>query len=448
MTPYFNKLKGGTKMAQNVVVGIFEVESEAFQAITELKSNPGNDVSFVSQAVLVKKENGALTTLDGFDTGAKTTDDMVVGGVCGALIGILGGPIGVLLGGSYGALIGSTLDMGDALDSASMIEQITGKLEDGDVAIIGLADEADEVVLDEKLKKFISLDSKLSLDITEEELDKSIGELAEKDKRYNILFGAVKAKDEYEGKLKAKEKQIETKSEEISAIKKAIESSQYDEENYKHMIILIDRLNKKFNESSKELAVNENNLNNFEITIGNLEELIEINRKNNEEFKAVDEYLQLLKYFRDMYSKDGIQEVLRSHSKPLIQKYTREFFEKFNFNYSDLILDDEYNISVFGPEGEANLDMVSGGEKIAIALALRLGITQAMSQGNIETILLDEPTIHLDSYRRQELINVLRSMSVIPQMLIVTHDQELETAADTLILVEKEDGISQVKVNN
>ena len=301
---------------------------------------------------------------------------------------------------------------------------------------------------DEKLKKFISLDSKLSLDITEEELDKSIGELAEKDKRYNILFGAVKAKDEYEGKLKAKEKEIETKSEEISAIKKAIESSQYDEENYKHMIILIDRLNKKFNESSKELAVNENNLNNFEITIGNLEELIEINRKNNEEFKAVDEYLQLLKYFRDMYSKDGIQEVLRSHSKPLIQKYTREFFEKFNFNYSDLILDDEYNISVFGPEGEANLDMVSGGEKIAIALALRLGITQAMSQGNIETILLDEPTIHLDSYRRQELINVLRSMSVIPQMLIVTHDQELETAADTLILVEKEDGISQVKVNN
>ena len=128
------------------------------------------------------------------------------------------------------------------------------------------------------------------------------------------------------------------------------------------MIILIDRLNKKFNESSKELAVNENNLNNFKITIGNLEELIEINRKNNEEFKAVDEYLQLLKYFRDMYSKDGIQEVLRSHSKPLIQKYTREFFEKFNFNYSDLILDDEYNISVFGPEGEANLDMVSGGK--------------------------------------------------------------------------------------
>ena len=92
--------------------------------------------------------------------------------------------------------------------------------------------------------------------------------------------------------------------------------------------------------------------------------------------------------------------------------------------------------------------MVSGGEKIAIALALRLGITQAMSKGNIETILLDEPTIHLDTVRKQNLINVLRSMSVIPQMLIVTHDDELENAADTLIRVEKEDGISTVKINS
>ena len=109
-------------------------------------------------------------------------------------------------------------------------------------------------------------------------------------------------------------------------------------------------------------------------------------------------------------------------------------------------LDDEYNISISG-EGVANTDMVSGGEKIAIALALRLGITQAMSEGNIETILLDEPTIHLDSFRRQELINILHSISVIPQMLIVTHDFELESAADTVIKVEKENGISKVELD-
>ena len=237
-------------------------------------------------------------------------------------------------------------------------------------------------------------------------------------------------------------------SPDIKEIKKAIDSSEYNEENYRNMIFLIDRLNDKFNGYSKEIAVNDNNLKIYETTVETIEKTIEANRKNKEEYIAVKEYYGLLEDLRTLYSKDGIQKDLRSQSRPLIQKYTREFFEKFNFNYSDLILDDEYNISIYGPEGESNIEMVSGGEKIAIALALRLGITQAMSKGNIETILLDEPTIHLDTVRKQHLITVLRSMSVIPQMLIVTHDDELENAADTLIRVVKEDGISTVKINS
>ena len=301
---------------------------------------------------------------------------------------------------------------------------------------------------DEKLKKFISSDSQLSLNISLETLDKFIKDFNEKSTRYHILSGSIKGKEEYEEKLKTNANEIETKVGGIEEIKKAIESSAYNEEAYKHVTILLDRLNEKFNRYSKEIAVNENNLNIFKTTIEDIKKSIEVNRKNKEEYVALKEYNALLDYFRDLYGKDGIQKDLRSQSRPLIQKYTREFFEKFNFNYSDLILDDEYNISIFGPEGEAGIDMVSGGEKIAIALSLRLAITQAMSKGNIETILLDEPTIHLDSFRRQELISVLRSMSVIPQMIIVTHDSELENAADTLIRVTKEEGISKVEVNN
>lgn len=141
-------------MAQNIIVGIFEVESEAYQALTELKRYPGNEQSFVTQAVIVKKENGMLHTLDGFDTGANTMDDMAVGGMVGALFGILGGPIGVLLGGSYGALIGSAIDSGDALNDASLIEQIAGKMMEGEVALIGLASEDDEGFLDNRLGQF------------------------------------------------------------------------------------------------------------------------------------------------------------------------------------------------------------------------------------------------------------------------------------------------------
>lgn len=139
---------------QNIVVSLFEVESEAYQALTELKQNPGDDKSYLSAAVLVKKDNDAFRTLDGFDTGSQTMDDTAIGGLVGALFGVLGGPIGVLLGGSYGALIGSAFDAEDTLMGVSMLEQIAKKGVNGDIAIVGLAFEEDESILDAKLRKF------------------------------------------------------------------------------------------------------------------------------------------------------------------------------------------------------------------------------------------------------------------------------------------------------
>lgn len=139
---------------QNIVVSLFKVESEAYQALTELKKNPGQENSYVAAAALIKKENGAVKVLDAFDTGSNTSDDTAKGGLIGSLVGILGGPIGILLGGSLGLLIGSTMDTDDALLNASMLEQITGKMEDGEVAIIGLAFEENEETLDRRFIKF------------------------------------------------------------------------------------------------------------------------------------------------------------------------------------------------------------------------------------------------------------------------------------------------------
>ena len=93
--------------------------------------------------------------------------------------------------------------------------------------------------------------------------------------------------------------------------------------------------------------------------------------KFKREYDNLESYISMLKNIRELYGKNGVQKDLRNISRPLIQKYTKEFFNEFNFNYSDLTLDDEYNVTVYGPEGESSMSMVSGGEKIAIALALR-----------------------------------------------------------------------------
>jgi len=299
----------------------------------------------------------------------------------------------------------------------------------------------------EKIKQNISLDSYLSLDISSEELDEKIEELKLKDQKFNQLKGSIRQKENTIRKLDDKNREIELKRAKIDKIKKDIESSKYDENEYHQISILESKINKEISENTKTLGETNGRMKEIADIMDSLKKSLETNRKYKIEYENLEDYINLLNEIRRLYGKDGIQKILRARSKPVIQKYTHDFFEQFNFNYSNLILDDEYNITLYGPEGEATLDMVSGGEKIAIALALRLGITQAMSKGNIETILLDEPTIHLDSYRRHELIDLLRSLSVLPQMIIVTHDSELENAADTIIKVKKENGISKIEID-
>ena len=160
-------------MAQNIVVSIFEVESEAYQAFTQIRQYPGDDRSYISAAALVKKENGVIHTLDAFDSGIHTTDDTAVGGLVGALFGVLGGPIGILLGGSYGMLIGSVLDADDAVSGASMLEQIATKLENDDVAIIALAYEEDEAILDQRLAGFKTIIARFDAAVVAAEVEEA-----------------------------------------------------------------------------------------------------------------------------------------------------------------------------------------------------------------------------------------------------------------------------------
>jgi exonuclease SbcC len=147
---------------------------------------------------------------------------------------------------------------------------------------------------------------------------------------------------------------------------------------------------------------------------------------------------------RSLFHKDSLQRELRVRAKPLIEKYTREIFDEFGLPYSDLALGDDFNLKLYSIAGEESADMLSGGERIASALALRLGISKALAGSATELIMLDEPTIHLDATRRRELVEIIKKLATIPQTIVVTHDREFESAADKLLQVKKTAGISQV----
>ena len=140
-------------MAENIVIATYEVESEAYQALSEIKHEVANANYSIKQAVIVKKEAGKLNMRDGFDSGSET-DDTWRGGLIGSLVGILGGPLGVLLGGSMGMLIGGAVDANDMAGNISLLERAGECVAEGKTAMLLLAQEDYETALTAKLNSF------------------------------------------------------------------------------------------------------------------------------------------------------------------------------------------------------------------------------------------------------------------------------------------------------
>ena len=176
----------------NIIMAVFPVESEAYQAFSELKRDPAGTSFLVSQAVLVKKEGAELKTCDAFDTGAETSDDTCLGGVVGACLGVLGGPIGMLLGMGIGGLAGAVVDSGDTVYNASLLENIADKLTDGAVAILALTQETEQAAVDAKFSKFKAAVTRYDAAAVQEEIEAADEAQRELAKQARIALRAEK----------------------------------------------------------------------------------------------------------------------------------------------------------------------------------------------------------------------------------------------------------------
>ena len=81
-------------------------------------------------------------------------DDTRLGGLIGALMGVAGGPLGMVLMGGYGALVGSAIDWSDAAANASMMEHVLGCVGEDEPVLIAVVQEKDESAFDKNFEKF------------------------------------------------------------------------------------------------------------------------------------------------------------------------------------------------------------------------------------------------------------------------------------------------------
>ena len=280
---------------------------------------------------------------------------------------------------------------------------------------------------------------------------KELKELRMKKQQYdqNVPIGNRKA--EFELSVSAIEGDLTKSREQHSATLGGIEELGYDETEHEETQRMFDLKCEEVQDLEKIIARTEQEKVGFDREACSCSEELKALEGKAFEKKLVDKYIAVLNRIRDAYGKDGIQKMIRARARPLLERSTRDLFERFNLAYSDIKIDDDYNISVLGSAGEQDIDQISGGERVALAIALRLAIAQVLS-GKIETIIMDEPTTHLDEQRRKELVNILSSFfrdggRIIPQMLIITHHPEIEDVADTIYTIRKEDSYSIAEKN-
>ncbi len=133
-------------MQNNVVVAVFNVESEAYQAFSELRKANVTDNYLVPEAALIQNVANTIEVKDAFSV-SSPDGGLATGIVIGSLVGVLGGPIGVIMGAAMGASVGSISDTGRAIDAYSVVAVVANKIYEGEIAIAALVSE-DEPAFD------------------------------------------------------------------------------------------------------------------------------------------------------------------------------------------------------------------------------------------------------------------------------------------------------------
>ncbi len=139
-----------------------------------------------------------------------------------------------------------------------------------------------------------------------------------------------------------------------------------------------------------------------------------------------------------------IVPILRRQHVMAISEYSTEIFSYLmnNEEYEGIEITEDYELLILQSGKKYDLTILSGGEQVIACLAIRLAIAKLLA--NQDIMLLDEPTVMLDSYRRKELVEVFDKTKPVRQTIIVTHDTEFERVADTTFTIVKLAGRSTV----
>ena len=279
----------------------------------------------------------------------------------------------------------------------------------------------------------------------------------EKEKIENELYKLKEAEKEYERSrqiISEEEKirqDIEKLKDEIKENEKVIQETEKLILDDKKIESRIRSVREKINSLEEELDREREKLSRINEDIGrasgikeSLSKELEKTKQNLKEIGKLEKKIESYRKLENALGPKGIQRIIRENALYELPKITNIIFSAFGFAFQQVRFSEDFDISLLAPTFEKTerfipVSSISGGQRVALGLALRLAIGRFLSN-RAEFLILDEPTVHLDQQRRNDLINILISLKekrFVNQLIVVTHDTEVEDAADSIYYVER-----------
>ncbi len=161
----------------------------------------------------------------------------------------------------------------------------------------------------------------------------------------------------------------------------------------------------------------------------------------------------------------GVSNWLEEYFLPAVSEIESYVFASINQDFNELLqrffsilveegeitatVDDNFSPVIEQRGYELDVQSLSGGERTAVALAYRLALNYLVKRANetmhANLLILDEPTEGFSKEQIYRLRNVLEELDC-DQIIIVSHERDLEAMVDRVYRVEKINGESIVSV--
>lgn len=260
--------------------------------------------------------------------------------------------------------------------------------------------------------------------------------------------------NEYAGEISGLGNSISGAQGEIDEAKQRLVNAQKDLTRLQEVSKELKYLEVQTSEKDRELRSMEKEISAIDASIKGWNDQIESLQQKIKEMQGFEETSGVLKENR-IWLEDYFIPTLDQIERQVLLNINQDFNANFQKWFGMLVEDpgkearvDEEFTPVIQQDGyEQEIYYLSGGEKTSAALAYRLALNalvQRVSTGMRSNLLiLDEPT---DGFSKEQLVKVREVLDEIqsPQVIIVSHERELESLADQVFRVSKVQGESKI----